>query len=100
MKPVRMTDAAMSDMDISMTWYEQQQSDLEHRFYQEIWESLTKISLHPSASTLILKSGLRRYLTKVFHFAIYFVEDRDEIVVFAILHQKMDFATRIQNRFK
>jgi plasmid stabilization system protein ParE len=77
---------AQSNIREAAIWYEQRETGLGHRFTDEIRQSLKSITKTPRRFPII-ENGVRRLLLHHFPFAVYFVVDRDSVVILAVLHQ-------------
>jgi len=79
--------AAEADFDEALRYYASKEPELSMAFTDEVLACLDCIQSHPDAWNRV-SSVARRALVKRFPYAIFFRQDRDEIVVAAILHLK------------
>lgn len=77
---------AQINISEAAVWYEQQETGLGHRFMGEIRQSLKSISRMPYRFPMI-ENGVRRLLLHRFPYAVYFLPEKDTVVVIAVLHQ-------------
>jgi len=66
-------------------WYEKRRADLGDDFLQAIGESLDTIEANPQAFQLKYKS-IRAIYTKRFPYGIFYLIDKEKIIVFAVFH--------------
>lgn len=83
-----LTEKAQEDLDDAYQWYEDQESGLGKEFIRCIDAKIAKIKHNPFYHQVLQSDRLRRALTNRFPFSIYFVDEEEIIVIFAILHQK------------
>ncbi len=76
---------AEQELEEAIEYYNFQLSSLAHQFYSEISNGIDRIIQYPDAWTKV-GSVVRRYLIKQFPYAIYYVHDRDEIIIVSIAH--------------
>lgn len=82
-----LTPQAEKDLDNAFDWYESQDSGLGKEFARCVDVKINSIIRAPRQHQVVYKSIIRRALVNRFPFSIYFVEQKDVISVFAILHQ-------------
>ena len=82
-----LTPQAEKDLDNAFDWYESQDSGLGKEFARCVDVKISSILRAPHQHQVVYKSTIRRALVNRFPFSIYFVEQKDVISVFAILHQ-------------
>jgi plasmid stabilization system protein ParE len=83
-----LTEKAQEDLDDAYQWYEDQEPGLGKEFIRCIDAKIAKIKRYPLHHQVVQSDTVRRALTNRFPFSIYFVDDEEIIVIFAILHQK------------
>jgi plasmid stabilization system protein ParE len=83
-----LTEKAQEDLDDAYQWYEDQELGLGKEFIRCIDAKIAKIKRYPLHHQVVQSDRVRRALTNRFPFSIYFVDDEEIIVIFAILHQK------------
>ena len=74
---------ASKDLENIIDWYEQVAPGLSIQFLQEIEGALHQIVKSPSAYKPVTQ-GIRRCLLKKFPYIIYFIEEKDRIVVLRV----------------
>lgn len=82
-------EAARSELDAAVYWYDEQLIGLGNRFAHEINATVRRIVLFPQAN-LEIDSGLRRALLRTFPYGIIYASRPDfiEVVAIAHLHRK------------
>lgn len=80
---------AQADLAESQNWYEEQATGLGLQFVEAVDEVLISITRSPLAYPVIRKVA-RRALTKRFPYGVFFLVEKDLVVVLAILHQARD----------
>lgn len=86
-KTLILTPQAEKDLDDAYDWYEGQDSGLGKEFARCVDVKITSLLRAPQQHQVVYKSKIRRALVNRFPFSIYFVDQKDVISVFAILHQ-------------
>lgn len=91
MKPytIESYDAADADVEAAFRWYQTEQSGLGLEFLEELRSAYNRIADGPLKYEE-LRSGIRRALTRRFPYAIYFIIEKQVIVVIAVLHVVRD----------
>lgn len=87
LKTLILTSQAEKDLDDAYDWYEAQNSGLGKEFARCVDVKITSLLRAPKQHQVVYKSNIRRVLVNRFPFSIYYVELKDVISVFAILHQ-------------
>jgi plasmid stabilization system protein ParE len=87
LKTLILTPQAEKDFDDAYDWYESQDSGLGREFARCVDVKITSLHRAPQQHQVVYKSKIRRALINRFPFSIYFIEQKDVISVFAILHQ-------------
>jgi len=77
---------AESDIAVAFDWYETEYSGLGVQFFDTLSESFERITSNP-LHYADLGQGIRRKLLQKFPYAVFFVLDRGEIWVLAVLQQ-------------
>lgn len=80
---------AESDLAEARRWYERQLPGLGREFLDEVGASLERIGLNPEAYARI-HGKLRRALVRRFPFGVFYLLERDRIVVVAVLRASRD----------
>jgi len=86
-KTLILTPQAEKDLDDAFDWYERQDPGLGKEFARCVDVKITSVLRAPQQNQVVYKNTIRRALVNRFPFSIYFVEQKDVISVFAILHQ-------------
>ena len=91
MKGYRILSNAASDADIeaAFEWYESEQSGLGLEFLNEIRATHLRILDEP-LKYAVLRSGIRRAITRRFPYGIYFSIEDDVVLIIAVLHTARD----------
>lgn len=87
LKTLILTPQAEKDLDDAYDWYESQDPGLGKEFVRCVDVKITSVLRTPAQHQVVYKSAVRRALVNRFPFSIYFVEQKNAISVFAILHQ-------------
>jgi len=69
-------------------WYQKQNQGLGNEFIRCIDAKLSQLIRNPLHHQVIYSNHVRRALTNRFPFSVYFVNEKELITVFAILHQR------------
>jgi len=77
------------DVEAAFEWYEAEETSLGVLFLEELRSTYQRILDNPLAFQEI-RSGIRRALTRKFPYAIYFVIERQTILIIAVLHTARD----------
>lgn len=77
--------AAEAQIAEAYQWYEKKKTYLGDDFLQAIEESLITIETNPQAFQLKYKS-IRAIYTKRFPYGIFYLIDKEKIIVFAVFH--------------
>jgi len=90
-KGYRILSNAASDADIeaAFEWYESEQSGLGLEFLNEIRATHLRILDEP-LKYAVLRSGIRRAITRRFPYGIYFSIEDDIVLIIAVLHTARD----------
>ncbi|MCH2450561.1 MAG: type II toxin-antitoxin system RelE/ParE family toxin [Gracilimonas sp.] len=86
-KTLVLTQQAEKDIDDAHDWYESQDQGLGKEFARCVDVKMASVLRAPHQYQVVFKNIVRRALVNRFPFSIYFVEQKDAISVFAILHQ-------------
>ena len=86
-KTLILTPQAEKDFRTAYEWYEEKEVGLGKEFAQSVDLKLASVLQSPKQYSVIYKSLVRRALTNRFPFSIYFIDEEDSILIFAILHQ-------------
>ena len=99
MSPFRVVSEPRTDLDIeaAFDWYENERYGLGFELLDELRATYDRIALGPFKYP-VLRSGVRRALTKRFPYAVYFAVEGDVVVVVAVLHANRDPVERQRRR--
>ena len=91
MNPYRIENKPIVDADVeaAFQWYEGEEEGLGYEFLNELRAAYHRIQDGPSKYKL-LRSGIRRAMTRRFPYAVYFSIQGDVIVVLGVLHAARD----------
>lgn len=91
MKSYRVENKPIVDSDVvaAFDWYEGEETGLGYKFLDELRETYYRIQDGP-LKYQVLRSGVRRALTRRFPFGVYFSIEGEVIVVLAVLHAAQD----------
>ena len=87
-KKLILTKDAEQDLNGAYRWYQEQDQGLGQEFFRCIDAKLSEISRTPLHYQIVYKDRVHRALSKRFPFSIYYINDEEVIIVFAILHQR------------
>jgi len=82
-------DSADADIEAAFHWYQTEQTGLGLEFLDELRAAYRRIAGGPPKYEEV-RSGIRRGLTRRFPYAIYFVMEKENVVVVAVLHTGRD----------
>lgn len=85
--PLILTEKAQADLDDAYKWYEEQDPGLGKEFIRCIDARISEINRQPLHYQVVQSEKVRRALIRRFPFSIYFVNEKELITIFAILHQ-------------
>ena len=80
---------ARADVAEAFVWYEQQRAGLGSEFLAEIARILTTIEQHPEQHAIV-RGQTRRALVRRFPYGVFYIIDRDDIAVTAVMHGRRD----------
>jgi len=83
------TRAVELEVEAAFEWYERQQTGLGFEFLNELRAAYQRVVDHPLAYQ-VLRSGIRRALTRRFPYAIYYSIEAEVLVILAVLHTARD----------
>ena len=83
------TPAVELEVEAAFEWYEHEQTGLGFEFLGELRAAYRRIVDNPLAYQ-ILRSGIRRALTRRFPYAIYYSIEAEVLVILAVLHTARD----------
>jgi len=78
---------AEEDIQEAYDWYEYQRTNLGVAFVSEVEAIFERIEENPEISAKIF-NNIRRALCKRFPYSVYFIENKPNIIVLAVLHQR------------
>lgn len=76
-------------MAAAVVWYEEQANALSDEFICEFEACIARIGRGQDRYPIVMR-GVRRALMRKFPYSVYFRVEADEIVVFAVYHQRRD----------
>lgn len=82
-----LTPQAEKDFKDAHDWYENQGPGLGKEFVRCVDVKMASVHRAPRQHQIVFKNIVRRALVNRFPFSIYFVEQKNAVSVFAILHQ-------------
>lgn len=85
---------AEADLQEAWSWYESQRSGLGNEFLAEIGDALKLLEQDPKRRHLYYRN-FRRLLTHRFPYKIFYLIERDRVIVFRVLHAKQDHRRRL-----
>ncbi|MDZ4842791.1 MAG: type II toxin-antitoxin system RelE/ParE family toxin [Hyphomicrobium aestuarii] len=97
---LRIRPEARVDLLDAVRWYEDRETGLGAALVSEIDAVFHRVALGPSRFRTAYR-GLRVALSHRFPYAVYYLEEDDDVVILAILHQRRDrkvLDTRIDDR--
>jgi len=86
---LRVRPEARSDILEAARWYEEQQAGMGEALVAEVDAVLHRIERGPLRFRVAYRS-LRIALSHRFPYAVYFLPEGDDIVIFGVLHQRRD----------
>lgn len=84
------TSKAQNDVSKAYDWYEDKVTGLGSEFIKNVDDRIKHIARDPQHFQLVYGNSVKRALVSRFPFAIYFVEQDSSLIVFAILHQRVN----------
>ena len=85
---------AEEDLRQARQWYEQQRAGLGDELMAAIRLGLRSLQENPASRPLYYRE-FRRLLTRRFPYKIFYIIERDRVIVFRILHAKQDHPRRL-----
>jgi toxin ParE1/3/4 len=76
---------ALAEFREAAIYYESRQRGLGGRFIGAVESSIAHIAATPAAGR-VLEDGVRRYLTKVFPYAVLYSIEEDYLLIVAVMH--------------
>ena len=86
---VRIRPEAENDIEEAAFWYESQVDGLGHDFVDIVSEALENIRQKPYAYPQLYRAT-RRLLINRFPFGVYYIIDKDSVIVIAVMHSSRD----------
>lgn len=80
---------AEDDIRAAMEWYEAREPGLGAAFLAEADAAFQRATWHPGRYAKI-HAYLRRVLMRRFPYAVYFAVEDEDVIIFAVLHQRRD----------
>jgi plasmid stabilization system protein ParE len=87
---LRITSRAQQDVTRAYEWYEENVTGLGLEFIKCVNDRINHISHDPQHFQKVFADSVQRALVFRFPFAIYFVEKGSSLIVFAVLHQRIN----------
>lgn len=88
MKPSIFHDKAQAEFDVTIAYYEQQETGLGLRFHLEVERAVDLIERHPQIGSSYKSTAFRRYVLGRFPHIVFYFELPDVIWIAAIAHSK------------
>ena len=82
---VRIAASAAFEMDAAFDWYEKRQPGLGTEFLRSCEAAFSAIGRAPRLHRVI-RNGIRRALLRRFPFGVFFAEEKDTVVILAVVH--------------
>ena len=95
---IRFISPASIELDEAIKYYNHQLPGLGFRFFQEVSSSIDRIKLIPETWTII-SENTRRCILKGFPYAIFYVQEKEDILITAVanLHRNPEhYISRIK----
>jgi plasmid stabilization system protein ParE len=89
---LRVRRQAEDDLRRGARWYEDQRAGLGRQFVAEIEAALDRVAENPMRYQTIYRD-IRRAIPRKFPYGVFYRIDRDDIVVFAVVHLHRDPAS-------
>ena len=86
MKPLAFDPGAISDLQEAASYYEAQTEGAGEWFEVDVDRAFQKLQANPQHSPKVGRTAFRKYLTRRFHYIIYFLERPAYIWVAAVAH--------------
>ena len=80
---------AKRELDDAIFWYEDRRKGLGYAFSVAIQKQITRISISPEQFPRV-QGDVRKAVLRRFPYSIYFITDKQRIVVLAIFHVRRD----------
>lgn len=87
--PLKNKPIVDADVEAAFQWYEGEEEGLGYEFLDELRAAYRRIEDGP-LKYQVLRSGIRRAMTRRFPYSIYFSVEGNVIVVLAVLHTARD----------
>lgn len=88
MKRYRFHPEARAEARAATEWYRDRSSETARGFADAVAEGLQSIRVHPEAWPIWRGADVRRRVLRRYPYSIFFVLDRDVVVIVAIAHHK------------
>ncbi len=85
--PVHIRQLAQADIEEAARWYELRSEGLGQRFLDEVERTLARLAANPLLYPKLHRQ-IRRALLRRFPLGIFYLAERDRIVVVAIMHAR------------
>ncbi|HUF17500.1 MAG TPA: type II toxin-antitoxin system RelE/ParE family toxin [Thermoanaerobaculia bacterium] len=87
--PVRFKASGARDVERAFGWYEAQRKGLGSQFREELNIVLDLIAANPESSPIV-RTRIRRAVLRRFPYLVFYLVERQQIVVLACLHASRD----------
>ena len=77
------------DLEGAYDWYESQSSGLGKEFLRNVEACLSLIKRNPEIHSIVYKN-FRRALVRRFPFAIFYEQEKNELIIYAVFHCSQD----------
>lgn len=89
MKNIYIRKEAELDINEAYHWYESRSHGLGESFIQYVEDGLSRIAFNPNLYRRIHKN-IHRTLLRKYPFGIYYIEEKDMVIVIAVMHIRMN----------
>ena len=96
---IRLTDEAEEDVKSAFQWYELKSYGVGHRFLLSLEACFSAVTRTPLGFQKIHRE-IRRTLLKRFPYGVFYVVDRHQLVIIAVMHHKRSQAAWKKRRTK
>lgn len=94
---IRVVPTAQADLTEAFAWYEKAQRGLGDRFLKSVHATLEAAARSPLVNRAIYED-VRRVLTPVSPYGLFYVLERDELILLGCFHARRDPSTWITGR--
>ncbi len=102
MRPTRLRERALDDLDIAAAYYDEHAAHMTQLFIDAFLTAQTHIAQHPGTgsgkyATRPSLKGLRFWLLTGFPYAVFYIERSNYIDIVRVLHQSADIPQHLQH---